>query len=82
MIPTRSKPVNPEPLCSREPAVIPSPHGSHFSEQYQAMHRSTQVLHIPELLTMILQYVPAEDLLFRQRVNKTWQGLIKRKPDL
>lgn len=46
------------------------------------MHFSTQVLNIPELLTMVLRYLPAEDLLFQQRVNKTWQGLIKRTPNL
>lgn len=46
------------------------------------MRASAQALDLPELLGLILPHVPAHDLLFQQRVNKTWQAVIKRSPSL
>ena len=41
---------------------------------------STTALGIPELLEMVLEYATPQDLLLWQRVNKAWQGAIRRSP--
>ncbi|KAK4695762.1 hypothetical protein P7C71_g2045, partial [Lecanoromycetidae sp. Uapishka_2] len=43
---------------------------------------SSKIFLIPEILEMILVQLPERDLLLDQRVNKTWQGVIKTSPQL